>query len=283
LEFAGYTAVYSNFVEDDSNAKEESKKIPVLHADEKLVSEKIDAEQKFTKPPVRYTEASLIHMMEEKGIGRPATYAPTITVLSSRQYTEKEGKYLKPTELGAKITKYLDEFFNQVINVEFTADMENTLDDIAEKEGDWQKVIEKFWNFFKNLLQKADKSSVTYKKEPVLTDIKCEKCGNFMVVRNGPYGEFLGCSNFPACKNIVQPERKEILDGTCPICKKPTSVRKTRKGTNYYSCSGYPDCKFMSWDKPTGEICGQCNEGHLMEKKNEIRCSKCDFKQPKQS
>ncbi len=202
--------------------------------------------------------------------------------MSSRQYTEKEGRYLKPTDLGQRITTYLDEFFSQVINVEFTADMEDKLDEIAEKDVKWQSVIEKFWNFFQNLLQKADKSSVTYKKEPVITDTKCDKCGAFMVVRNGPYGEFLGCSNFPTCKNIVQLNKEELLEGTCPLCKKQTIIRKTRRGTNYYSCTGYPDCRFMSWDKPTGEMCQKCDEGHLVEKKNEIRCNKCDFKQSKQ-
>lgn len=279
LEFAGFTAVYMNYI--DEGEEQENIKMPKLDENEILELQKLLTEQKFTKPPLRYTEASLVKAMEEKGIGRPATYAPTVTVLASRAYTDKEGKYLKPTELGTKVTKYLDEFFDSVINVKFTADMETKLDEIAENKEQWKNVVLKFWNFFKNLLQKADKSSVTYKQEPVMTDIKCEKCGSNMVIRKGKYGEFLGCSNFPTCKNIKPLPKEEKYEGVCPVCGKPTLIRKTKKGTNYYSCSGYPTCKFMSWDKPTGEKCPVCKEGHLVEKKNEIKCSSCDFKQAK--
>ena len=283
LDFAGYTAVYSNYVEENNNDdNQDNPKMPKLDENELLVLGKLLSEQKFTKPPVRYTEASLVKAMEEKGIGRPATYAPTITVLASRTYTEKEGKYLKPTELGTSVVKYLEEFFESVINVKFTADMENKLDEIADNHEEWKKVISKFWNFFKNLLAKADKSSVSYKKEAVATDILCDKCGHHMVIREGRYGEFLGCSNFPACKNIMSIPKEEKMEGTCPECGKPTTLRKSKRGKEYYSCSGYPDCKFMSWDKPTGQKCQACHEGYLIEKKNEIRCSHCDFKQPKE-
>jgi DNA topoisomerase-1 len=277
LEFAGYTAVYSNFV--DEKEDEENVKVPVLTEGEILTLSSLKTEQKFTKPPLRYTEASLVKAMEEKGIGRPATYAPTITLLASRNYTEKEGKYLKPTSLGTQVTKYLDEFFEKVINVKFTADMENKLDEIAENQTDWQQVVSKFWNFFKNLLEKASKSA-NFKPEPVQTDIKCNLCGSIMLVRQGKFGPFLGCSNFPSCRNIMNMPDQQKQEGTCPLCGKTTVVRKTKKGTTYYSCSGYPDCKFMSWDKPTGTLCPECNH-HLVEKKNEIRCSHCEYKQPK--
>ncbi|MGI5842334.1 MAG: type I DNA topoisomerase [Christensenellales bacterium] len=284
LEFAGWTAVYASYIEEDNqDTPEEQKKIPVLTEGEVVDLVSLDYEQKFTKPPIRYTEASLVKAMEEKGIGRPATYAPTITLLANRKYTDKDGKYLIPTELGEKITKYLNEFFLKVINVEFTAGMENKLDEVAENKAEWKAVVSKFWNFFKELIFKADKSEVTYKKEPVLTEEICEKCGSKMALRTGPYGEFLGCSNYPTCKNTVQIKKPEKHEGVCPLCKKPTLIRKTKKGTEYYSCSGYPDCKFMSWEKPTGQMCPTCNKGFLTEKKNIIKCSECDYKHEKHS
>lgn len=276
IEFAGWTAVYKSYEEDEN--KEDSGLLPQLEENENVILEKLVPEQKFTKPPLRYTEASLVKAMEEKGIGRPATYAPTITLLDTRKYTEKEGRYLKPTELGRKITEYLDQFFKQVINVKFTAFMESRLDDIAEKGQEWKDVVSSFWNSFKDLLYKADKSSVSYKTPPVQTDILCEKCGKPMVIREGRYGKFLGCSNFPACKNI-QPLKEEVKTvGICPICHKPTVIRKSKKGKVYYSCTGYPDCNFMSWDEPIGEKCPQCKDGYLIKKKNQIRCNACEYK-----
>lgn len=283
LDFAGYTAVYSNYVEESNDDSQENSKMPKLEEGEIVALENLLSEQKFTKPPVRYTEASLVKAMEEKGIGRPATFAPTITLLANREYTEKEGKYLKPTELGVQLTKYLEEFFESVINVKFTADMENKLDEIAENNEEWKNVVSKFWSFFKNLIFKADKSSISYRKEPVATEIVCDKCGSHMVIREGKYGEFLGCSNFPACKNIMPIAKEEKYEGTCPECGKPMTVRKSKRGKEYFSCSGYPDCKFMSWDKPTGKKCSNCDQGYLVEKKNEIRCNNCDFKQPKEN
>ena len=276
VEFAGWTAVYKSYDEDDN--KEDNGLLPQLEENEDVILEKIVPEQKFTKPPLRYTEASLVKAMEEKGIGRPATYAPTITLLDTRSYTEKEGKYLKPTELGRKITEYLDQFFKQVINVKFTAFMESRLDDIAEKGQEWKDVVSSFWNSFKDLLYKADKSSVSYKTPPVQTDVLCEKCGKPMVIREGKYGKFLGCSNFPACKNI-QPLKEEVKTaGICPMCHKTTNIRKSKKGKVYYSCTGYPACNFMSWDEPTGEKCPQCKDGYLIKKKNQIRCNICEYK-----
>ena len=274
VEFAGWTAVYKSYEENDG--KEDNGMLPNLEKGEELNLTKLVPEQKWTKPPVRYTEASLVKAMEEKGIGRPATYAPTITLLDSRKYTEKEGKYLKPTELGRSITKYLDEFFRQVINVKFTAYMESRLDDIADKGEEWKEVISSFWNGFKDLLVKADKSALSFKKQPELTDILCEKCGKPMVIREGKFGQFLGCSNFPACRNI-QSLQKDEEQGICPECGKPTKLRKSKKGKSYFACTGYPDCNFMSWDKTTGEKCPQCNN-YLIEKRNQIRCSSCEFK-----
>lgn len=276
VDFEGYTIIYKAY--SDSEEEKEGK-IPKLEEGEIVDLNALKPEQKFTKPPARYTEASLVKAMEEKGIGRPATYAPTITILATRGYTEKEGKSLKPTELGETVSDYLDKYFKGVINVKFTANMENRLDDIAEKGEKWQDVVGSFWNGFKNLLLNADKRSVGFKKPAVETEEICEKCGGKMVIREGKYGKFLGCSNFPKCKNVksLEPEPKPV--GVCPECGKPVVARKSKRGKIFYSCTGYPDCKFMSWDIPTEEKCPKCN--HFLYKKGEnYKCSnpECDYK-----
>ena len=280
LEFAGYTAVYKEFVEEDKDKdKKEASKLPKISEGEKLEVKDIKEEQKFTKPPVRYTEASLVKAMEEKGIGRPATYAATVTILTARNYAEKDGKYLVPTELGRKITEYLEKFFSGVINVKFTAHMENRLDDIAENKDDWHDVVSSFWNGFKGLLERADSSSVSMKSEPVETDIICDKCGHKMLLRDGRYGKFLGCSNFPKCKNIMpyktESEKKPV--GKCPVCHKNVYAFKTKKGKTFYACEDRTGCNFMSWDIPTGELCPNCNK-YLIKKGKMIKCSSCDYK-----
>ncbi len=280
LEFAGYTAVYKEFVDEDKEKKQDVSKLPKLSEGEKLVVKDIKEEQKFTKPPVRYTEASLVKAMEEKGIGRPATYAATITILTARSYCEKEGKFLVPTELGRKITEYLEKFFSGVINVKFTAHMENRLDDIAENKDDWHDVVSSFWNGFKGLLEKADASSVTMKAEPIETDIICEKCGHKMLLREGRYGKFLGCSNFPKCRNIMpyneKEEEKKKSVGICPNCGKEVYALKTKRGKTFYACEDRDGCNFMSWDIPTGEKCPEC-DNYLIKKGKTVRCSSCKY------
>ena len=282
LEFAGYTAVYKEFVDEDKDKKDTSK-LPPLTEGEKLVVKDIKEEQKFTKPPVRYTEASLVKAMEEKGIGRPATYAATVTILTARSYCEKEGKYLVPTELGRKITEYLEKFFSGVINVKFTAHMENRLDEIAENKDDWHDVVSSFWNGFKGLLEKADASSVTMKAEPIETDIICDKCGHKMLLREGRYGKFLGCSNFPKCRNIMpyneREEKKSV--GVCPNCGKNVFALRTKKGKIFYACEDREGCNFMSWDIPTGEKCPECGK-YLIRKGKTVRCSNCKYVRPKE-
>lgn len=278
LDFAGYTAVYKEFVDEDKEQKQEISKLPVLTEGEKVDVKDLKEEQKFTKPPVRYTEASLVKAMEEKGIGRPATYAATITILTARNYCGKEGKYLVPTDLGKRITEYLEKFFSGVINVKFTAHMENRLDDIAENKDDWHDVVDSFWNGFKGLLAKADSSSVTMRSEPIETDIICDKCGHKMLLREGKYGKFLGCSNFPKCRNIMpyktENERKPV--GVCPKCGKNVYALKTKRGKTFYACEDRNGCNFMSWDIPTGEKCPKC-DGYLIKKGKKIKCSSCDF------
>ncbi len=278
LDFAGYTAVYKEFVDEDKEQKQEISKLPVLTEGEKVDVKDLKEEQKFTKPPVRYTEASLVKAMEEKGIGRPATYAATITILTARNYCGKEGKYLVPTDLGKRITEYLEKFFSGVINVKFTAHMENRLDDIAEDKDDWHDVVDSFWNGFKGLLAKADSSSVTMRPEPIETDIICDKCGHKMLLREGKYGKFLGCSNFPKCRNIMpyktENERKPV--GICPKCGKNVYALKTKRGKTFYACEDRNGCNFMSWDIPTGEKCPKC-DGYLIKKGKKIKCSSCDY------
>ncbi len=274
LEFAGFTAVYKEYTEEEK--KED--KLPKLEEKEQLKVLQILKEQKFTKPPARYTETSLVKAMEEKGIGRPATYAATITILTARSYCTKDGKYLVPTELGRHITEYLDQFFHGVINVKFTAYMEQRLDDIAENKDDWHDVVDNFWNGFKGLLSRADASSVTMKAQPVETDILCEKCGHKMLIREGRYGKFLGCSNFPKCRNIrpYEEETKKPV-GVCPQCGKGVFAYKTKRGKNFYACEDREGCNFMSWDIPTGEMCPNCGK-YLVKKGKVVKCSACDFR-----
>ena len=275
LEFAGFTAVYKEYSEDD---KDKEEKLPRLEENEKLAVKDIKTEQKFTKPPARFTETSLVKAMEEKGIGRPATYAATITILTAREYCSKDGRYLVPTELGRHITEYLDQFFHGVINVKFTAYMEKRLDDIAENKDDWHDVVDNFWNGFKGLLAKADASSLTMKSQPIETDVICEKCGHKMLIREGRYGKFLGCSNFPKCKNIKPYETQEQKPvGVCPQCGKNVFRHQTKRGKAFYACEDREGCNFMSWDIPTGEKCPNCG-AYLVKKGKNIKCSSCDFK-----
>ena len=276
LEFAGFTAVYKEFTEEDK--EKESGKLPKLEEGEIVKVDSIKEEQKFTKPPARFTETSLVKAMEEKGIGRPATYAATITILTARNYCLKEGRYLVPTELGRHITEYLDKFFHGVINVKFTAHMENRLDEIAESKDDWHDVVDSFWNGFKGLLEKADASSLTMKSQPIETDIVCENCGHKMLIREGRYGKFLGCSNFPKCRNVKPYEVEEKKPvGKCPNCGKNVFEYKTKRGKVFYACEDRTGCNFMSWDVPTGEKCPNCGE-FLVKKGKLIKCSKCDYK-----
>ena len=249
VEFLGYTAVYKSYVEKEDDPS----KLPKMSEGEQLNFIKLISEQKFTKPPARYTEASLVKEMEEKGIGRPATYAMTITTLDARGYTVHEGKYLVPTELGKVVDQYLANNFRQVINVKFTADMENRLDEIAEQGKNWQDVASSFWNSFSGLLVKAGASREKIKIQPEKTDVVCDKCGAPMVVREGRYGKFLGCSAYPNCTNIMKletnkPKYEPKVIGKCPECGEGNvSIRRSKAGKIYYACD---KCKFYSFTNP---------------------------------
>ncbi len=249
VEFMGYTVVYRAYTEKEDDPS----KLPVMKEGEELDLNALNLEQKFTKPPARFTEASLVKEMEEKGIGRPATYTMTITTLDSRGYISHEGKSLYPTELGKVVDQYLAKNFNQVINVKFTADMETKLDLIAEKGNEWQAVARSFWNSFSNLLSKAGSNYEKIKIEPEKTDIVCDKCGSMMVVREGKYGKFLGCSNFPNCNNIMKMDNNQQkyqpkLIGPCPECKEgEIAIKRSRAGKIYYACT---KCKYYSFVNP---------------------------------
>lgn len=278
MSFPGFTSVYKEFVEGEN--KEENGKLPPMEKGDILECKSLTPEQKFTKPPTRYTESSLVKAMEEKGIGRPATYAPTIKVLTSRNYTTKDGRYFVPTKLGRNITEYLDQFFSSVINVKFTAHMEKRLDDIVETGENWHNVVNNFWEGFKGLLEKADESSVSMKEPPQETDIVCDKCGGKMLLREGRYGKFLGCANFPKCRNIMPIEEKKTTSGICPECGGAMTARKSKRGKTYFSCENYPECKFMSWDLTTGKKCPKCNSP-IVKKGQKTICSNhdCDYKE----
>lgn len=278
--FDGYTAVYNldkkptkKLDNNEEVDESENANLPELTENELLKLLSIVPSQKFTKPPSRFTEASLVKEMEESGIGRPSTYAATITVLANRKYTELDGKSLKPTELGEKVTEMLEKYFGDIIEVDFTASMENKLDEIAEEGLDWHGVIRKFYDHFAKELQVADKDFVKFKMEPKQTDIKCEKCGSPMLIRTGKFGEFLACSNYPACKNA---KRLEHVIAKCPKCGKNVLEKKSKKNKTFYGCEDYPNCDFVSWEIPVEEKCPNC--GSYMTKKEyygnvRIKCS----------
>ncbi|MDD3862365.1 MAG: type I DNA topoisomerase [Clostridia bacterium] len=265
-----------------------SNQLPKLEENEILNFIKLNKEQKFTKPPARYTEASLVKAMEEKGIGRPATYAPTITVLALRGYTIKENRSLKPTELGETVSNFLDKYFKSVINVKFTANMETRLDDIAEKGEKWQNVVASFWDGFKGLLESATKNPnlLEYKIKPIETDEICDLCGNKMLLRESRYGKFLGCSNFPKCRNIKKYMDKDIKSvAECPLCGEGIIPKRSKAGKLYYGCQNFPDCKFMSWDIPTTIKCPECNNmlyKKQYKQKTVFKCNNCNYKTEKE-
>ena len=254
LKFAGFMTLY---VESDDQKQEtkKSKKVevdttlPELTINQEVKEQKIDAKQSFTEPPPRYTEASLVKALEEKGIGRPSTYSPTITTILERRYIEKEQKQLRPTELGKIVNKLLVENFGDVVNVQFTAKIEEEFDDVAEGKQQWKNVINEFYGPFKVTLDKVEKELEHVKLEYEVSDVPCEKCGRMMVIKYGKYGKFLACPGYPECRNAKP--IYETIDVPCPVCGSKVQVRKTRRRRNYYICENNPkSCNYISWDKP---------------------------------
>lgn len=247
LKFKGFMTLY---VESEDNKKDEKDvSIPELEVGEILKERKIDPKQSFTEPPPRYTEASLVKALEEKKIGRPSTYSPTITTILERRYIEKEQKQLKPTELGRVVNKLLIENFGDIINVEFTAKIEEEFDNVAEGNIKWKQIISDFYGPFKITLDKVEKELEHVKLEDEVSDVQCEKCGRMMVYKYGRYGKFLACPGYPECKNakpII-----ETIDVPCPVCGGTVQVRKTKRKRNYYICENNPEsCNYISWNKP---------------------------------
>ena len=309
LVFKGYTAVYDDTKKEEDET-EGSALLPALESGEPLLLQSITKEQKFTKPPVRYTEATLIKNMEDKGIGRPSTYATIMAKLTDkkREYVRKEKKFLVPNDISYSLIDFLVKYFPSIMEISFTARMETQLDDIGEGGKDWHNLIADFYAPFERMLEKSRITDVVCdkcgakmliksgrygnyyacsrypdcqnikpvnEKAVISTDMICEKCGSMMVEREGKFGRFLACSNYPKCKNTISLTEKV---GICPTCGKPTKKMMSKSGKVFYGCSSYPECKFMSWDIPTGEKCPDCG-AYLIEVNGKVKCSdkKCKY------
>ena len=275
VSFDGFTALYEESTDD---AKKKETALPPLEEGQTLKLKKLTADQKFTQPPPLYTEATLIHALEENGIGRPSTYAPIITTIVDRGYVEKDQKKLKTTPLGQAVNTVMMEQFPDIFNVKFSADMEKKLDVVEAGQADWVKTIDDFYQGFEKSLEQAEKNmeGKRIKVEDIPTDEICEKCGRPMVIKSGRYGKFVACSGFPECRN-AHPLVKDT-GGLCPLDGGHMLVRKSAKGRVYYGCSNYPKCNYMTWDEPVPEKCPQCGST-LFKKKGQLYCAKegCGF------
>ncbi|WP_347132100.1 type I DNA topoisomerase [Staphylococcus hominis] len=279
IKFKGFMTLYVEAKDDKDNDKEN--KLPKLNQGDKVTATQIEPVQHFTQPPPRYTEARLVKTLEELKIGRPSTYAPTIDTIQKRNYVKLESKRFVPTELGEIVYEQVKDYFPEIIDVEFTVNMETLLDKIAEGDIGWRKVIDNFYGSFKLDVARAEEEmeKVEIKDEPAGED--CEVCGAPMVIKMGRYGKFMACSNFPDCRNTKAIVK--TIGVTCPKCKDGDVVeRKSKKNRLFYGCSNYPECDFISWDKPIGRDCPKCNH-YLMEHKkgrsSQVICSNCDYKE----
>lgn len=282
--FDGYLKVEQELNKD----KKDDDLLPELNEGDSVTLEKHEPKQHFTQPPARYNEASLIKTMEELGIGRPSTYVAIIETITGRNYVVRENKQFYPTEAGELVNDLLVTHFGDTINVDFTAELESELDDVEKGDRYWKDVIRTFWRAFEPHLEKAEENIGDVKIEDEVTDIICEKCGKPFVIKMGRYGKFLACSGFPDCRN-TRPLLEKI-GVTCPKCGQGDVVkRRSKKGRIFYGCSRYPDCDFVSWDKPTGEPCPECQDGYLVEKNtrrtHRIVCSNkdCNYKLEKEA
>ena len=254
VKFKGFTAVYTSTAETEDDGVEMDT-MPDLNVGEKLLLDDIQSEQKFTKPPSRYTDATLVKAMEENGIGRPSTYASIISVLAKREYTEKESKCIKPTQLGEVVCEYMEKNFPDIMSLDFTARLEGALDKIAEGGQHWQELIGAFYPRLQRFIDRAYKSGGGSRLPDEESDVICDKCGARMVVKDGKYGRFLACPNYPDCKNI-----KKLVEavGQCPKCGGIVTKKITKSGKIFYGCNNYPACDFTSWDLPAPKFCPEC-------------------------
>lgn len=272
ITFDGYLKVYSEY------EKSEDKVIPDLDKfkTDVLITDNIETKQHFTEPPARYSESSLIKEMEKLGIGRPSTYSTTMSTIVDRGYVTVVDKKFVPTEIGIETTEKLGEFFSNLINVKYTAKMEEDLDNIAGGTIIWNELLKEFYDEFEPMVKNAFDNME--KKEAEETGEMCPECGKPLVIRNGRYGKFTACSNYPECKYIKKEEKKQIEVCDCIKCGSKIVERKTKKGKVFYGCSNFPKCKEAYWDKPIGRLCPECNN-MLVEKNDKIKCSACDYKE----
>ena len=273
VAFDGFRMIYTEAGEE----KEESNVLAKsLDKDSALQYESFDSKQHFTQPPAHYTEAALVKTLEELGIGRPSTYAPTISTIIARRYVAKENKNLYLTEIGEVVNNIMKQSFPSIVDVNFTANMESLLDGVEEGKVNWKTIIENFYPDIEEAVEKAQKELEEVKIEDEVTDVICEQCGRNMVIKYGPHGRFLACPGFPECRN-TKPYLEKV-GVACPICGKDVVLRKTKKGRKYYGCEDNPECEFMSWQKPSDQKCPRCGS-YMVEKGNKLCCSneQCGF------
>lgn len=264
IRFDGFMKLYEYLGEDEEN----SVLLPELIEKEILQLSSIDSKQHFTQPPARYTEASFVKLLEEKGIGRPSTYVPTISTLVDRKYVQREKKNLIPTELGFIVNNIVSEYFNQIVDADFTADMERKLDAIEEGKVEWKETVNEFFTPLRVAIEKAEKEISKIIIEDKVSDVQCDKCGKMMVIKHGRFGDFLACPGYPECQN-TKPIVEEI-DASCPLCQGKVVVKRSKKGNKFYGCSNYPECNFVSWSEPTNEKCPKCSS-YMVKKYSKVK------------
>ena len=267
LVFDGFMSVYA---EADEEKEENNSMVGSLSTDSVITLEDTDSRQHFTQPPAHYTEASLVRTLEELGIGRPSTYAPTITTIINRRYVAKENKNLYVTELGEAVNSIMMKAFPVIVDVNFTANMESLLDGVADGSIQWKTVVRNFYPDLDEAVKNAEKDLEEVKIEDEVTDIPCDVCGRMMVIKYGPHGKFLACPGFPECRNTKP--YLERIGVACPKCGKDIVIKKTKKGRKYFGCEGFPECDFMSWQKPSDKKCPECG-GYMVEKGNKLVCA----------
>nr|WP_304970837.1 type I DNA topoisomerase [uncultured Schaedlerella sp.] len=273
VAFEGFRSVY---MEADEEKEESNVLVGGLQKDSELTTQDFETKQHFTQPPAHYTEATLVKALEEQGIGRPSTYAPTISTILGRRYITKEGKNLYLTEIGEVVNNIMKQSFPSIVDIHFTANMEGLLDMVEEGRVPWKEVIRNFYPDLDEAVQVAEKEQESVTIEDEVTDVVCEECGRNMVIKYGPHGRFLACPGFPDCRN-TKPYLEKI-GVPCPVCGKEIVIRKTKKGRKYYGCEDNPECDFMSWQKPSAEKCPECG-GYMVEKGNKLVCAdeKCGY------
>ena len=288
IRFPGFMKVYIEGEDDDAQREENGGLLPELTEGQPVALQALESQQHFTQPPPRYSEAMLVKALEERGIGRPSTYAPIIGTIQTRGYVEKRDKRFHPTELGELVTDILKEYFPEIIDIEFTANLEGKLDEVEEGRVNWRELIRRFYGPFEETLKQAEEKVGGFELEDEVSDVRCENCGRMMVVKHGRFGKFLACPGFPECRTT-----KPILEDTgvtCPECGTGRIVeRKSKKGgRRFYGCTNYPECNFVSWEKPVARPCPECGAPYMVEKRTKELglshvCKECGNAEPVES